>query len=160
MSETPPEGGAPGGRLQPTSAGVLVTWGILGLVGGWLLHAVADRRLAAAPIVTWAQPLALFLVAAILGFTAWGTWRSVHVRRERLEPHQAVNRLVLARACAYAGVLVAGGYLGYAISWVGVSAELAEQRAVRSLVAGIAGALVVVAALLLERACRVRNDED
>ena len=50
--------------------------------------------------MTWAQPLALFLVAAILAGTAWATWRTMHVHRERLEPHQAVNRLVLARACA------------------------------------------------------------
>ena len=152
---TPPEG-----SLQPTSPTVLTVWGLVGLVGGWLVHAYADREMAAAPIITWAQPLALFLVAAILAATARATWRTVHVHRQRLQPHQAVNRLVLARACAYVGVLVAGGYLGYALSWVGVSAELAEQRAVRSLVAGVGGACVVVGALLLERACRVRNEED
>jgi hypothetical protein len=153
-----PEG--PRGSLQPTSPRVLTVWGLVGLVGGWLFHAYADRQMTVAPVVTWTQPLALFLVAAILGATAWATWRIVHVRRQRLLPHQAVNRLVLARACAYAGVLVAGAYLGYALSWLGVSAELAEQRAVRSLVAGIGGACVVATALLLERACRVRNDED
>jgi hypothetical protein len=152
---TPPEG-----RLQPTSPRVLTGWGLVGLVGGWLLHAYADRTMDAAPLVTWPQPLALFLVAGILAATARATWRSVHVRGERLASHQAVNRLVLARACAYVGVLVAGGYLGYALSWVGVSAELAGQRAVRSLIAGLAGACVVVTALLLERACRVRKDDD
>ena len=52
----------------------------------------------------------------------------MHVHHERLEPHQAVNRLVLARACALVGALVAGGYVGYALSWVGVDAELAGQR--------------------------------
>ena len=46
---------------------------------------------------------------------------------------------MLARACALVGALVAGGYLGYALSWVGVSAELADQRVVRSLVAALAG---------------------
>jgi uncharacterized protein DUF3180 len=159
MSEDPPEQ-EPVGRLRPTSAAVLTGWGVAGLVGGWLLHAYADRSMDAAPIVTWAQPLALFLVAAILGVTARATWRTVQVRRERLLPHQAVNRLVLARACAYVGALVAGGYLGYALSWVGVTAELAEQRAVRSLVAALGGACVVATALLLERACRVRKDPD
>jgi lysylphosphatidylglycerol synthetase-like protein (DUF2156 family) len=160
MSEPRPEGESPGGRLRPTSPAALTGWGVVGLVGGWLLHAYADRKMAAPPIVTWAQPLALFLVAAILAGTAWATWRSIHVRRERLAPHQAVNRLVLARACAYVGIFVAGGYLGYALSWVGVSAELAEQRVVRSLVAALAGVCVVVFALLLERACRVRKDQD
>ena len=145
--------------LRPTSPVALTIWGLAGLVGGWLLHAYADRRMTAAPIVTWAQPLALFLVAALLAVTARATWRAVHVHRERLLPHQAVNRLVLARASAYVGGLAAGGYLGYALSWVGVSAELAQQRAVRSLIAGLAGVCVVVCALLLERACRVRKDE-
>jgi hypothetical protein len=154
------ESATPEGRLRPTSPGVLTTWGLVGLVGGWLLHAYADREMAAAPLVTWAQPLALFLVAAILAATARATWRAERYRRARLESYQAVNRLVLARACAYVGVLAAGGYFGYALSWIGVSAELAEQRAVRSLVAGLAGACVVVTALLLERACRVRNDDD
>jgi hypothetical protein len=166
LSQRPPEGEdhpngtEPEGRLQPTSPKVLVIWGVVGLVGGWLIHAYADRRMDAAPIVTWAQPLALFLVAAILAATARATWRTVHVRKERLAPHQAVNRLVLARACAYVGVLVAGGYLGYALSWIGVTSELAGQRAVRSLIAGLGGACVVVTALLLERACRVRKDDD
>jgi hypothetical protein len=158
--EQPEDPHGPAGRLQPTSPKVLTMWGLVGLVGGWLFHAYADREMTAAPVVTWGQPLALFLVAAILAATARATWRIVQDRRQALAPHQAVNRLVLARACAYVGVLVAGGYLGYALSWVGVSAELAEQRAVRSLIAGLGGACVMVTALLLERACRVRKDED
>jgi MFS family permease len=150
----------PGGRLRPTSAGVLTGWGVAGLVGGWLLHPLAERWRGTAPIVTWAQPLALILVAAILGATAYLTWRTVHVQHQRLEAHRAVNRLVLARSCALVGALVAGGYLGYAVSWLGADAELASQRAVRSAVAGVAGVAIVITAVLLERACRVRSDGD
>ena len=42
------------------------------------LAAPPDRgaRRGTAPIVTWLQPLALFFVAAILGGTAWVTWRA------------------------------------------------------------------------------------
>ncbi|MDN4163291.1 DUF3180 domain-containing protein [Nocardioides abyssi] len=152
----PPE--EPGGSLRPTSPAALTGWAVVGLVGGWLLHPLADRW-GTPPLVTWAQPLALVLVVAILGSTAWVTHRQVHVRRERLEPQQAVNRLVLARACAYVGALAAGGYLGYAVSWIGVPAELAEQRAWRSAAAALAGAGVAATALLLERACRVRSDD-
>jgi hypothetical protein len=155
-----PSGEPSGGRLRPTSAGVLTAWAVVGLVGGWLLHPLAERVRGSAPIVTWAQPLALVLVAAILGATAYLTWRTVHVQHQRLEPHRAVNRLVLARSCALVGALVAGGYLGYAVSWVGVDAELASQRVWRSAVAGMAGVAIVVTSVLLERACRVRSDED
>jgi hypothetical protein len=132
----------------------------VGLVFGWVLHPVAESIRGTAPVVTWVPPLTLFLVAAILGWTAWATYRTVHVRREQLLAHQAVNRLVLARACALAGALVAGGYLGYAVSWLGIDAELAQQRMVRSLLAAAAGVLICAAALLLERACRVRSDDD
>ncbi len=137
---------------------MLAAWAVVGLAGGWLVHPLAERISGTAPIVSWLQPLALLLVGAILGVTAHATWRTVHVRRERLLPHQAVNRLVLARACAFVGALAAGGYLGYALSWVGVEAELADQRLVRSLVAAAGSVVVVVTALLLEGACRVRDD--
>jgi hypothetical protein len=133
---------------------------VVGLVGGWALHPLAERFRDTAPIVTWAQPLALLLVTAILGATAYVTWRTVHVHHQRLDPHQAVNRLVLARACALVGALVAGGYFGYALSWVGVESELGEQRLWRSVIAGLAGVAIVISALLLERACRVRSDPD
>ena len=148
------------GRLRPTSAGVLTAWAVVGLVGGWLLHPLSERLRDTAPIVTWAQPLALILVAAILGATAYATWRAVHVHHQRLEPHRAVNRLVLARACARVGALVAGGYLGYAVSWLGIDTELGDQRVWRSAVAAAAGVAIVITALLLERACRIRSDED
>jgi hypothetical protein len=148
----------PGGSLRPTSAAVVTAWGVAGMVGGWLLHPLAVRVNDIAPVVSWAQPAALLLLALTVGVTAWHTWRSVQVRRERLEPHRAVNRLVLGRAGALVGALVAGGYLGYAVSWIGVDAELAGQRVVRCLVAVLAGVLLMVGGLLLERACRVRSD--
>jgi Protein of unknown function (DUF3180) len=156
-----PSGEEPsGGRLRPTSAATLTIWAVIGLVGGWLLHPLAVRYRDTAPIVTWAQPLALILVATILGATAYLTWRTVHVHHQRLEPHRAVNRLVLARACALVGALVAGGYAGYALSWIGIDSDLANQRLWRSAVAALAGVAIVVTAIVLERACRVRSDED
>jgi hypothetical protein len=149
-----------GGQLRPTSAGALAAWAGAGLVGGWFLRPVAERMQGTAPIITWLQPLALFFVAAILGATAWITWRTLHVRRDWLEPHRAVNRLVLARSCALVGALVAGAYFGYALSWLGVDTELGSQRVWRSVAAGIAGVSITTTAMLLERACRVRSDED
>jgi hypothetical protein len=160
MTDPAPEQEPQGGSLRPTSAAVLIGWAIAGLAAGWLFHPVAERVNGAAPIVTWTQPLALFLIAAMLGVTAWSTWRSIQVRRERLEPHQAVNRLVLARACAYVGALVGGGYLGYALSWLGDPAELADQRAWRSGAAAAGAVAMVITALVLERACRVPEDPE
>jgi hypothetical protein len=157
-----PGGPGPEGRgtLEATRPLVLLGWAVVGLVLGLLVKPVAERIDGTAPTVSWAQPLGLLLVAAILGWTAWATWHAVHVRHERLDPQRAVNRLVLARACAYAGSLVGGGYLGYALSWVGDASPLADERLVRSGVATLGGLLTVVASLLLERACRVRSGGD
>lgn len=133
----------------------------VGLVVGWVFHQLTDTDTGLPPQVPWAQPLALFLVAAILGGTAWATRRTLTQHPGRLSPHQAVNRLVLARACAYVGALAAGLYIGYAVSWLGVSSsDLAGQRAFRAGCAGGAGILIVVAGLLLERACRVPPEDD
>ena len=60
----------------------------------------------------------------------------------------------------WSGALVAGGYLGYAVSWLGEDAELATQRAWRSAASALAGVAIVITAVLLERACRVPSDDD
>lgn len=148
-------------RLRPISGGALTGWGVAGLVGGWLLHRISESWRGTAPVVTWFQPLALLLVALIIGGTAWATWRSNQGSGARLEPHRAVNRLVLGRACALVGALIAGGYAGYAVSWLGFAGDpLAGQRVLRSAIAALLGVAICVAGVLLERACRVREDDD
>jgi hypothetical protein len=159
--EPPPEPPEPAGRIRPTGPGPLVALGVLGLVAGWALRPVAIELRGAAPVVTWLPVAALFLVALIIGAVARSTQRALHRDKVRIPPHQAVNRLVLAKACALVGAVVAGGYLGYALSWVGIAeGELAQQRLVRSVLAGIAGVLIVAASLALERACRVGPEDD
>lgn len=152
----PPE--EPAGSLRPTTPLTLLGWAVVGLVLGWAVRPIWERLDAVPPVVAPAQPLALLLLASILGYVAWVTHRAVHVRREPLAAHQAVNRLVLARASALVGSLVAGGYAGYAITWLGDRAEWAEDRMLASALAAGAGLAATVAALLLERACRVRRE--
>jgi hypothetical protein len=143
------------------SPGGLCIFAAVGLVLGWAFHQVTDTSTSVPPQVPWAQPLALFLVACILFGTAWSTRRTIAQHPGRLSPHQAVNRLVLARACAYVGALAAGVYIGYAVSWLGVSSsDMAGQRVFHSACAGVCGILVVVGGLLLERACRVPPKDD
>ena len=156
--EEPPE--EPQGRLRTTSATLLLGVGLVGLVLGWVLRPASLALDLVPPRVTWFQPAALFLVAAILGYVARATHTAVQLRQRRLLPHEAVNRLVLAKACAIVGALVAGGYLGYALTWVGLRAELAGERIALSLAAAAGALLTVTAALLLERACRVRGDAE
>lgn len=164
QEQPPPDGPEPEppatGHVRTTSPGTVTGFALVGLVLGWLLRPVATRVNGTAPTVGWVPVLALLFVAVVVAAVAWATHRSVQRRHERLQPHHAVNRLVLAKACALAGSLVAGGYLGYALSWWGLTdAELARQRMQHALVGGGSGALLVVAALLLERACRVSDPD-
>jgi hypothetical protein len=146
------------GHLRPLSGSVLATAAVIGLVSGWLLRPIMVRATGSAPFVTWVQALTLVFVAAVLAYVAWQTWQTIQVQRRRLDTTQAVNRLVLAQASAIVGALVAGGYAGYGITWLGDPSELAGVRLLRCAVAAVGGALVMTASLVLERACRVPSD--
>jgi H+/Cl- antiporter ClcA len=149
----------PEGRLTTTSPGSVIGSAVVGLVIGWLVRPVSIRLNGTAPTVSWLPVLALLFVAVVVGSVAWSTYRLIHRRHERLEPHRAVNRLVLAKSCALAGSLVAGGYFGYALSWVGLTeGALVRERLLHSVLAGVAAVLLVVGSLLLERACRISRD--
>lgn len=153
-------GGRPG-NVRTTHAGAVAGFALTGLVLGWLLRPVSVRLSGTAPLVGWLPVLALVCVAVIIGFVAFSTHRSLHRRRERIEAHRAVNRLVLAKSCALAGALVGGGYFGYALSFLGMTdSALALQRVLHSLAAGVACVLLVTGSLLLERACRVPDDDE
>jgi len=150
----------PAGTLRQLGPGAVVVALCLGLVVGWLVRRAAAYADTPAPLVSWTQAGVLFLAAAILGVVAWHTRRALDGRQPRPEPHRLVNRLVLARASAIAGAFVAGGYLGYAVSWLGEGAELAGERVAWSLLAGLGGLLVLMMSLWLERACRVPGADD
>ena len=159
MTEPPEEPPAGTGRLRPTSPAWLTVCAVVGLVLGWVVRPLAVEIEGTARLVGWSQPVALGVVALIVAVTAWITWRQLQVRREHLEPHRAVNRLALGRASAYVGALVAGGYAGYAVSWLGLSSDLVGEQVLRALCAAGAGLAMLVGGLVVERACRVRSDD-
>lgn len=150
------------GRLRTTAATTLAIVGLIGLAVGGVIRPLIERGNGVAPTVPWAASLTLAFLAAVLGGLAWTTYRTIHQQRRRIEPQRAVNLLVFGKASAIAGAAVAGGYLGYALSWIDSAddAALPRERLVHSLVACAAAAVVMAGGLLLERACRVPGDED
>ncbi|WP_027862886.1 DUF3180 domain-containing protein [Marmoricola sp. URHB0036] len=149
----------PQGRILPTGPGPLVVAGVIGLVLGWSIRPLALRFDWAEPNVSFTAIGALFFVAAIIGATAYGTRRTVRRNRQDLAPHQAVNRLVLGKACALVGALALGGYLGYALAQLGVANPASDTRLWHALLAALGALAATVAALLLEHACRVPRDD-
>ena len=78
-----------------------------------------------------------------------------------MEPRRAVAFLVLGKASALAGALVAGGYLGFALNFLTrLDAASPRDRVIRSAVAVVAGIALMVGGLLLERACKVPGSDD
>jgi hypothetical protein len=145
----------PQGRVRLTGPGPLVTLGVIGLVVGWAVRPVCLQLRYAEPNISLVSVGLLFFAAAIIGGSAYLTRRTVLRDRFALAPHQAVNRLVLGKASALVGALLAGCYLGFALSHLGVGGPAADARLWRSALAGVGATLVTVAGLLLEHACRV-----
>ena len=88
----------------------------------------------------WTAPIGLIVVAALVGALAYSTHQRIQVRRERMEPSRAVALLVLGKASALAGAVVAGGYLAYALLFLTrLDAAAPRDRVIRSAVAVLAG---------------------
>lgn len=156
--EPPPE--PRNGSVRPTGPGPLSVFGGVGLVVGWAIRPLGIQLGTTEPQVTWLSIGLVFFVAAVVGFAAYHTWR---VRRDgiRLEPHRAVNRLVLAKTCALVGAGLAGGYFGFVLAHVGVTdSDRTTTQMWHAGLAAFGALLIVVAALLLEQACRVRDDRE
>ena len=134
---------------------------MFGGLAGWLLVVTTNALDLIAPEVPWTAPIGVILVTAMVGALAYSTYQRIQVRRERVEPNRAVAFLVLGKASALAGAVVAGGYLAYALLFVGrLDAAAPRDRVIRSTVTVLAGAALCGAGLLLERACRVPREDD
>lgn len=155
-----PEPPRPGpGRMRPTGWRVLAGAAAIGVVLGSAVRPVAARLDEPAPTVGLLQVGALYFLAAVLVALAWHTWRTVQRGSGRLEAHQAVNRLLIAKSCALVGGLAGGAYAGYAIAFLGrLDVALGRERVVNSVAGAVACVLVIIGALALERACRTRSD--
>jgi ABC-type Fe3+-siderophore transport system permease subunit len=151
----------PRGSIRLTPPRALAVAALLGVLGGWLVVLVANAMDVTPPLVPWTAPIALVLVAVLVGVLAYTTHQRIQVRREHVPPERAVSFLVLGKASALAGAVVAGGYLAFALTFVTrVDAEGPRERVVRSAVAVVAGVALSVAGLLLERSCKVPGVDD
>lgn len=150
-----------GPSLRTTAAGTLAIAVIFGALGGWLVVIVAEALDLVAPVVPWTAPLAVLGIAAGVGMLAYTTHQRVQVDHAGMEPQRAVAFLVLGKASALAGALVAGGYLSYAVQFLArLDAVGPRDRVLRSAITVGAGIGLCIAGLLLERACKVPSDAD
>lgn len=147
--------------VRRTSALSLIVLGGVGLMVGRLVRTVVEALDGRSPTVGWSAALTLLMAALILGGFAWNTWQSLHKRGERMTSDHGVKMLALAKSSALVAALFAGGYFGYALAFANaVDTPLGKERFVHSGFAGLAGLLMMIAALLLERALQVPGGKD
>jgi ABC-type Fe3+-siderophore transport system permease subunit len=151
----------PNGSIQVTPPRALAVAALFGGLAGWLFVITVNALDLVPPTVPWTAPIGLILIAALVGLLGYTTRQRLQVRHERVEPQRAVAFLVLGKASALAGALVAGGYLGFAVNFLTrLDAVGPRDRVVRSAVAILAGIALCGAGLLLERACKVPGADD
>lgn len=132
----------------------------VGLIVGRLLPPLAVRFDGSAPRPTWAAAVILGSGAVIVGVIGWSTWQALHKKKQRVNVDRAIQLLALAKSCIMVGGVFAGGYIGFALAFVGDGSPGGHERLIRSLAAGVAAVLLLLAALFLEWACRLPQDDD
>ena len=133
----------------------------IGLVVGRLIPVIVLRLDGSVPRVSWGAALALLIGAGIVGGLAWSTWQSLHTKNQRMTSDHGVTMLALAKASAAVGALFTGTYAGFAIAFLDATdSPLGKERVVHASGAAIAGLMLMVAGLLLERALRLPGDDE
>jgi hypothetical protein len=146
--------------VKRTRVTTLVVLGIVGAAAGALveLALVAAGR----PIVN--LPITLAVALAVIGgivvtMAVPIRWMTRATTAPRVDPFYATRILMLAKACAYTGALVAGvgaGVLAYLLT-----RSVIGLGSVTQAIAAIAGAGVLLAGgLVAEHMCRVPPDDD
>lgn len=134
---------------------------MFGGLAGWLIVLTANAFDLVPPRVPWSAPVGLVLITALVAALAYTTHQRIQVRKQRIEPQRAVAFLVLGKASALAGAVVAGGYLAFAVMFVSrFDAAAPRERVIRAAVATVAAVALMIAGLLLERSCKVPRDDD
>ena len=132
-----------------------------GIIIGTLVRPLAARMDVTPPQIGWGPGTMLFTIAVLIAGLAWSTWQSLHKKHERMTSDHGVKMLALSRSSLIVGGLFGGGYGGYAMSFVAdLDTPLVSARLWHAGAAAVAGALLVVAALLLERACHIPGGDD
>jgi uncharacterized membrane protein YidH (DUF202 family) len=132
-----------------------------GLVVGRLLPELLQRAGHTPPSVSWAAAATLLLAAVLVAGFAWNMWQSLHRKERTIHSEHAVRMLAVAKACVVVSALFTGGYAGFALAFASTfKAPAGHDRVIHGGAASLAALGLLVAALLLERACRLPGAAD
>jgi hypothetical protein len=148
--------------VRPTRLPVLLLAVLVAAAFGYLIAETAYSQIPPLPALA---PVSLGLLAVLLAAMAYvvrGKVRGTRTAGRPMHPMQVARAAVVAKASSLGGAVVGGVYGGIFL-WTfarrGEVATYGEDARVSGLAAG-AALLLVVAALVLERACRTPTDGD
>jgi hypothetical protein len=149
--------------VRPTRVSTLLWVALAAIPVGWSVGRVVDAVSGTLPPIPWILPLLLVFLALLLFVGAYAVRGWVQERRydRRLDALRVARLLALSKAAAVFGALVIGAYLGIAVLALdSLAVPAGRNRLVLAALVVLAGVVIVVAALRLERACLVPPDED
>ena len=132
----------------------VLTWGVLRILDAWR---------GGYPDLRWITPVTVLLIAVALLATVLAV--RPRLRRDPgtkpVPPLLAARFAALSLACSRAGAADAGGYAGFAVALAGeLDTAYGRERAIYAALTVAASLLLIVFALMLERACRIPEDHD
>lgn len=150
--------------MRPTRVRTLAVLAVLVGVLAWFFLHVVDSRGNTLPSLTWTAPSGVLALALVVGVS----WVTVRRRRDPaqsrlrpIEPLGMARMAVLGKAAGHVGAALLGFYLGWVVLLLpdlGIGSR--RERALIAALAAAGALLLAVAGLLLERACRVRDDDE
>lgn len=145
--------------MRPTSISMLVVAALIAAAVGWLLLSFFYSAWPAPP---WLPVIVIAVLAVAEAVLAQNTAARVQRRpgAPRVEPLAVARYAVLAKASSLAGALYGGYCAGLLIFYIPDLTVEFSNDAVPAAAGGVVTSLALVgAALWLERACRVPEDE-
>jgi hypothetical protein len=142
--------------MQRTKVTTLALVTVVTTVVGWLVVVGLERRGTYLPHVPWIVDVALVGLAGAVFWAGWAVRAYLKGRRPSLDPLRAARTLVLAKAAALTGALLAGWYLAQVLAVLGdLAIEARRDKAIAAGVAALCAVVLAVVGLVAESFCRI-----
>ncbi len=149
--------------MRATDWRTLLAWAVAGVVVGWLVARLSYVARGEVAPVPWSAALVLAAAGVALVFTAIRTRHRLERKpgTKPLPPLVGARLAALGLAASRVGAGVGGGYAGYALFLLGdLTTDYRKELVLRCALCVLGAIVVVVGALLLERALRLPEDTD
>lgn len=147
--------------MRQTSLRIVAGLVVLGVAIGWTLLSLLRTTMTAVPQLSWSVAGGLGVLAVALFSGAWYVYDRVHRKGFGVNALLAFRLLLFAKASTLVGAIACGGYTGFGLRRISLLGDgISNEQVIIALVSAGAAALVVVGAVLLERACKVPEDDD